>query len=966
MLRARKLHKQALVLLLVLCLNLGMISNVFAQTQPSKTAASQKSDDLTGHWAESVLRDWQSRGLITGYEDGSMKPGKEITRAELATILNKAMGVPEGTAASFKDVKADAWYSKDVAKVSAAGHMKGYTDQTFKPNRAVTRQELAVIIASVLDLAGSESAAQMSDAKQIAAWSKGAVGAVIDAGIMEGSNGKFRPAGNASRAEAVSVLDRAMNQYSLILSQAGEYGPASGTETVTGSVLINASGVTLRNTVIEGDLVLGEGIGEGDVYLNNVEVKGTTTVKGGGKNSIHVTDSVLVSVIVNKKDGSIRLVVEGASVVEEITLQSGARLEENNLTGSGFNRVVLSDLIPTSSAVTLAGTFETVDIFATSFHIDLASGSVGTLRVNESAVNTNVAVAPGVVIGNLIANAAASITGSGTIQSATIQASGVSLTQTPANLTLGSNLSVSIGGQVRGNNGSTTNTSNSNSGGSSGVSNPPSVPSAVYGFEGTITDVNNVPVEGVTIKFRRGIGSTTGEVVGTAVTDANGKYTIILPAGSYTGELVKSGFITTYVVGVSLTSRYNTGQDATAIRIPAGDELRIVLTWGEFPRDEDSHLIGPRPDGTYFHTAYYDKVETYNGEVYADLDHDDVTSYGPETTTIRKLVDGQYQFYVHNFSGNGSLRDSGAKVEVYSGDNATPVRIYHIPVGQGNELYWHVFNMEVTGGNIDFVEKNILTFTEPSAPVVNRTPAPQASQVVRVNNPGPTDTLTVSGLRDNDIAYVRVYDAVYESAPVSAGSGTATFSDLNFDFNASSVFVSVKSQGMLKSDEVHILVPGEVQSALSHYSNVTVPMTTFVHEPISLVQQPITGAVQAQVKSVQAADPTVTSDVYLRYDSAINALVLDQYNGSGSDVSYKVTIEVTIDGQSDTTTIVVTVPTVEEVLSAAVQTASTITDQNVIDKRIIAEAVMSNSNSSKADYVQAVTDLLEAIRLATP
>ena len=73
------------------------------------------------------------------------------------------------------------------------------------------------------------------------------------------------------------------------------------------------------------------------------------------------------------------------------------------------------------------------------------------------------------------------------------------------------------------------------------------------GFEGTITDVNDLPVQGMKIDFRRGLGNTMGSIASSVVTNANGRYTANLPAGVYTGQLTKAGFITTYVVGVSLS-----------------------------------------------------------------------------------------------------------------------------------------------------------------------------------------------------------------------------------------------------------------------------------------------------------------------------------------------------------------------------------------------------------------------------
>jgi uncharacterized protein YfaP (DUF2135 family) len=80
-------------------------------------------------------------------------------------------------------------------------------------------------------------------------------------------------------------------------------------------------------------------------------------------------------------------------------------------------------------------------------------------------------------------------------------------------------------------------------------------------------------------------------------------------------------------------------------------------------------LDGPAEDGSRFHIYYSDKVYLD----YANLDLDDISSYGPETTTITQQSDGVYVFAVHNFTNRGSsdstaLADSNATVNVYIGN----------------------------------------------------------------------------------------------------------------------------------------------------------------------------------------------------------------------------------------------------------------------------------------------------------
>ncbi len=162
----------------------------------------------------------------------------------------------------------------------------------------------------------------------------------------------FKPEAQITRAEAVVTLDRALqalqsqsetqkNAY----NAAGTYGPVSGTETVSGDVTVNVSGVTLQNMVINGNLLLAAGIGSGDAFLKNVTVKGTTTVQGGGDHSIHFENGIFGKVIVEKKDGTVRLVVEGTTIIEQLDIKSPVNLELGK--DSNFGTLIIDALLKT-------------------------------------------------------------------------------------------------------------------------------------------------------------------------------------------------------------------------------------------------------------------------------------------------------------------------------------------------------------------------------------------------------------------------------------------------------------------------------------------------------------------------------------------------------------------------------------------------------------------------------------------
>jgi putative cell wall-binding protein len=140
--------------------------------------------------------------------------------------------------------------------------------------------------------------------------------------------------------------------------KAGIYGPEKEKVTISGSVTICAADVTLRNTIIEGDLLLGASIGDGNVYLRDVTVKGKTIVNGGGPNSIIMYNFNGQTVIVDVPEGSkVRLVAQGSTSVADVTMEGSGTLEEEDLTGTGFVNVV----IPAGAEVILEGDFDQVE-----------------------------------------------------------------------------------------------------------------------------------------------------------------------------------------------------------------------------------------------------------------------------------------------------------------------------------------------------------------------------------------------------------------------------------------------------------------------------------------------------------------------------------------------------------------------------------------------------------------------------
>jgi len=217
-------------------------------------------------------------------------------------------------------------------------------------------------------------------------------------------------------------------------------------------------------------------------------------------------------------------------------------------------------------------------------------------------------------------------------------------------------------------------------------------------ISGTIKNaLDGTGIPSVSLKLRSGINVTSGTIIASTTTSSSGTYTFnSVQAGNYTIEASKSNFNTTYFTAICLGGRTVSNQDATMSPILITGETRIVLTWGASPSDLDSHLTGPLTDGSRFHMWYrYAGLSSSPWPETVTLDLDDVTSYGPETTTLLRQINGIYRFSVHDFSNlystnSNALSNSGAQVKVYQ--NSGLVATFNIPPNTGGTL-WTVFEM---------------------------------------------------------------------------------------------------------------------------------------------------------------------------------------------------------------------------------------------------------------------------------
>lgn len=406
---------------------IALATTIVASVAAPSAGAEAVPNDRAGHWAERQLDAWTQKGWLEGYSDGTVRPDNPISRAEFLAFMDRAFGFREEANIHFQDVSANDWYHDIIARTVKAAIVEGYEDGTIRPDRQVSRQEAAVMLARVLQLSSSAAATSNSfaDASLIASWSIDKIAALTVKNIVTGyPDSTFRPDSPITRAEAVVMIERAIAARTVTYAESGVYGPSDSTTTLAGDVVLDAPGITLQNTVVEGNLLLSAKIGDGDIYLKNVTVRGKTIVNGGGEHSVHMENCVFVTIIVDKKDGSVRIVAEGTTTASEVNVRSEAKIEASNSSGTSFETIKLSEQLPPGAQVTLVGTFANVDVAAKEIKVTIPSGSVGKFQVSADASDSSITLGADSKIVELVVNAVIKALGEGKVEKAVVSGKG--------------------------------------------------------------------------------------------------------------------------------------------------------------------------------------------------------------------------------------------------------------------------------------------------------------------------------------------------------------------------------------------------------------------------------------------------------------------------------------------------------------------------------------------------------------
>lgn len=267
--------------------------------------------DMPNDWSTEALEKAVENGLLKG-TDGKIMPNENLTRAQMAAVVNRSFGAyQEASLEDFKDVDPSQWYYSEMAKALNMKTFQG-NNNMLNPNDSITREQAFAVMARALKVEPvMEKPEGFVDLDQVSTWAKGEVYAMIEGGYIQGSNNMIHPQGYVTRAEFAKLMDNMIKGY---ISQAGEY-----TSLVDGNIMINVKDVILKDLTLKGDLIIGDGVGDGDLTLDKVEIGGRLVIRGGGENSIIIKgNSKIKNIVVARVNGKVRVYNESGAEIGQV------------------------------------------------------------------------------------------------------------------------------------------------------------------------------------------------------------------------------------------------------------------------------------------------------------------------------------------------------------------------------------------------------------------------------------------------------------------------------------------------------------------------------------------------------------------------------------------------------------------------------------------------------------------------
>jgi len=272
-------------------------------------------------------------GLLYGKSSTIIDPNGDMTRAEMAAIINRSFGCyMKADISKYTDVSKSKWYYDDVAMAVQMGTYNGRSASSMAPDAPISRQEAMTVVARALELDydaySKTDLSAFSDRDKISAWALPYVRAMVGADYIHGRGKVLAPLDNITRAEFAQIFHNIIGTY--IVSK-GTYD-----KDIKGSVLIRTDEVTLKDMTVDGDLIIGCGAADGKITLDNVTVKGRLLVWGGGTKAIYCNNGTnMPAVVVARVDDAVKVIYDRDStlaVIDTIKVRITERAKQHRET----------------------------------------------------------------------------------------------------------------------------------------------------------------------------------------------------------------------------------------------------------------------------------------------------------------------------------------------------------------------------------------------------------------------------------------------------------------------------------------------------------------------------------------------------------------------------------------------------------------------------------------------------------
>ena len=322
-------HKRilALVLAVAACFSLAVTASA-----ADVKASSFRDFDRSAWYAEAVSAAVDN-GLLYGKGNGIIDPNGNLTRAEMAAIINRAFGCYKvADIGQYKDVSKSKWYYNDVALAVQMGTYNGRSNASMAPDAPITRQEAMTVVARALQLDldryGNADLSKFSDRVQISDWALPYVKAMVGADYIHGRTSGLSPQDTITRAEFAQIFYNILKHY---IVTAGTYD-----KVFSGNLLVRCADVTLKDLTIDGDLILGNGVADGKITMDHVTVTGRLVVWGGGTKAVYCNNGTnMPEIVVCRVDDAVKVYYDRDStlaVIDTIEVRITERAKQHKET----------------------------------------------------------------------------------------------------------------------------------------------------------------------------------------------------------------------------------------------------------------------------------------------------------------------------------------------------------------------------------------------------------------------------------------------------------------------------------------------------------------------------------------------------------------------------------------------------------------------------------------------------------